>query len=295
MSTTPPPAGPPQPYRKSTPPSNREVTITASQVQPPSPLYLQPEDFLFVEFFYPTFVPNANFLINYRFLRPDGEIVSSQKQIPFSGTASFTTLFLGEGYLLSLTLSTLGTLPKGPGAIWTIANIVRNVTGTPNINFNLIADYLSTTHFPAWPYGALQFSEKGPGTIRSFNIAPPAAGLNFNIVVPTSTRWRLIAINASFAASGVAGNRILALTIDNSTVIYFTNAPVQTVAPATSTNFCVANIGNVQLQDAQHVSVLIPDMLFLDAGHRVRSAVIGMDAADQWGTQTVLIQEWVSI
>jgi hypothetical protein len=295
MSTTPPPAGPSQPYRKSTPPSNREVTITADHVQPPSPLYLQPEDFLFVEFFYPTFVPNANFLINYRFLRPDGEIVSSQKQIPFSGTASFTTLFLGEGYLLSLTLSTLGTLPKGPGAIWTLANIVRNVTGVPNINFNLVADYLDTTHFPAWPYGGLQFSEKGPGTLRVVTTAPPAAGSQFNIVVPTSTRWRLITFNASFATSAAAGNRVIKATIDNGSVVFFTNAAVQTAGPSTTPNVCISNLGQTQLQDASHINVLIPDMVYLDAGSRFRSAVEGIDVADQWSTSQLLVQEWVSI
>src|SRR6266851_7047414 len=104
----------------------RAVQITASQVQPPTPLYLQTEDSLLLILSSPILGSNPGLALVLRWLRPDGEIVSIRKTIPSAGSSVQFSFTLGEGFLLSATLAGSPSAPTSPGSTFATLLVQRD-------------------------------------------------------------------------------------------------------------------------------------------------------------------------
>src|ERR1700674_5275777 len=93
----------------------RSIQIATQQVQPPTPLYLQPEDSLTLNVYTAVTFPSNPVNLVLRWLRPDGEIVSVVRRVPLTATTNTLVITLGEGFLLSATLTspTLGVTEPG--------------------------------------------------------------------------------------------------------------------------------------------------------------------------------------
>jgi len=269
------------------------VQIAASQVQPPSPLYLQPEDSFALTINYPTLVGSYSFNLMIRWLRPDGEITPVRKQFTSSSLTTTFNFTLGEGFLLSATLQPVSNFGSGPGIVFCALNIIRDQPETFITMWQLFSDYPSATHLPSWPYGRTVVAQEGPGRIRSITGTTQAAGVDIIETVPAGVRWRLFALRASLTTSVTVASRQVEFTLDDGVNIFFTaDQPTGEVASNTYA-YVMANYGYAPAPGTFRIYTHIPDTFILLAGYRIRTSTGSLQAGDQWTAPQYLVQEWV--
>jgi hypothetical protein len=294
MATAPPkPMGDP-PFQPSSPPVGREVTLTAKQIQPPSPLYIQPEDTFYFQINAPTGAGNYVCNLSIRFLRPDGEISTTLKTVPIVGTLAFIVFSLGEGFLLSAAVANLANGSAEPGAVFVQLYVLRDLPQASLVVWTILDDYVTSGHIPSWPYGRQIFAQEGPGRIRSITGTTPGAGSEINEVVPPNVRWSLIAFFFKLVTGAAVANRFPRVTLDDGANVYF-NSGQPTAQVASTTDTYSATPGLPNGNDAGGVGIIaLPQPLYLAAGHHVRTVTQNIQAADQYTAPQYLVQEWVS-
>jgi hypothetical protein len=293
LATAPPPQpNTPQPAKVHTSP--REVQINAQQVQPPSAVYLQPEDSLTLFLNNPVQSLAGSILnLNLRWLRPDGEISTARKPIVPGGGQTSYTFTLGEGFLLSASLTNPNTPIPEPGAVYATLVVVRDVPESEIFPWVLFSDYVTTYHFPSWPFGRNLSSQEGPGRIRSITGTTPAAGADINEVVPSGVRWRLFALVTTLTTSAAGGARTPDIVLDDGTKIFFRVSALQTQAASFTVSYVLGNMGSWTAIGTRN-AWLFPDSILLSPAFRIRTITTAIDAADQWTAPQYLVQEWVN-
>jgi hypothetical protein len=269
--------------------------MAASLVQPPTNLYLQPEDSLSLIYLQPVIAPPIAIILNLRFMRPDGEIATTRKVFNTATTSGSFTFTLGEGFLLSASAyATTGAMQE-PGGLFLTLLVVRDI-GDPNTYpWILFADYCTNNHFPTWPFGRVIFPQDGPGRIRSITGTVPAAGADISETVPTGVRWILLALRATLTTSATVATRIPNLTLDDGANIFSYNGLLaQTQGASTTTPWTWA--GNVP-SGSSGISALLalttPNLL--QQAFRIRTQTAAIQAGDQWTAPQYLVQEWISM
>jgi hypothetical protein len=198
---------------------------------------------------------------------------------------------LPEGYMLSL--QAVGNVGTNRGRCFVQCSIVRGA-GASKVGFTqLISDYFSRAHDPAWPVGEYISSVENSGAVRSVLGTTPGAGAEISETVPSGARWRLKAIRFRLTASAAAANRTVSLSLDDGTNNFFLES-FNVVQAASSTEDYSAGIGVPFVNDAANtrVSSGLPDNL-LFAGFRIRTSTVGLQAADQYSLLDYLVEEWI--
>ncbi len=296
------------------------VSFRLQDIAPPSPLYVQRDDVLLLEVTTPTFADNIT--LSARLLlaappragQPDsppslpGEvsrsslggspIVTIQATIasPVSGLLTRRLIPLAEGYLLSAAV--ISNLRNARGNTWVRLWIARGpiVIPLPVANM-LIADYVTVSAPIGWPGGRQLFPTDGPGNLRTVTVTAPAAGSDWNTSVPTSTRWRISSFTARLATSAAVANRIVRVQLRDagSGQNYFQSPPSQ-VIPASTTAFVSVAPGQItSTTDVFTVNVGLPATTYLPSGDSIFISTLSLQAADQWGLITLLVEEWVDL
>lgn len=293
-------ATPPTPIRPGNPPpsviqsSPRDVQVTAKQVQPPSPLYLQPEDSLTILLSSPIGQSYGNLALNLRFLRPDGEITLTRKLIPGAGITGSLNFTLGEGFLLSATLVSGAAGPTDPSIIFATLLVQRDLPETAFFPWVLFSDTVTTTHFPSWPYGRNSQSHEVAPRIRSVTGSTPAAGAEISETVPTNVRWKILVFHGRLTTSVAVANRIPTFTIDDGANILFRSPNSSTQAASLAQQYS-ASPGLNFLNDGNLLTIIpFPNEVFLATGFRIRTQTFSLQAADQWDQVQYLVQEWIT-
>jgi hypothetical protein len=288
------PGGRPTPVSSPVQTRKREVQFATQQVQPPTPLYLQPEDSFRVQVHLPTLILPILFQVTMRWLRPDGEIVTTRK--PFNATAAFQefTFTLGEGFLLSANISPITALPLDPGTFYVNLLIERDTPEGGFYMWVLIADYMDGYHYPTWPFGRQIFSHEGPGSIRSIVGTTPGAGAEVSETVPSNVRWELIAFRISLVTSAVVATRKPSFTIDDGLNVLLQSDSNAAIAASNNGQATLANVGfaNPIVTNAACLAPCPPIMLF--AGFRIRTVTSSIDVGDQYASPKYLVRQWVS-
>lgn len=270
------------------------MQFATAQVGPPSPLYLQPEDSLQLYITYPLI--SAPYTVNLllRFLRPDGEIITTRKQFVTSTSPATFTFTMGEGFLLSATATSVSGGVAEPGGVFADFYIVRDLPETSMVMWTLFSDYISSGHFASWPYGKNIFSQEGPGRIRSIVGTTPGAGAEISETVPANLRWSLLTFRAFLTTSAVVATRKTAFIIDDGVnVLFQADGSITTVASNQGTN-TLCNVGYITAGNTSASGVAQCPPIMLGPGFRIRTLTLSIDVGDQYASPKYLVQEWVN-
>lgn len=270
----------------------REVQITASQVQPPTPLYLQKEDSLQLTILNPLFLYAFPILLLIRWLRPDGEIVSVLRRIPSVLGQTVYHLTLGEGFLLSATLAPPDQSIPEPGAIFAVLAVRRDDPEAQFLHMVLFADYLATNHFPTWPYGKSIFPQDGPGALRIVVGTTPALGAEISESNSAFTRRDLLSVVFSLTTSAVVNTRKSSLAFDTPATIYSRLVALQNVVASSSIIYSWA-VDAAGAYDGVTVSTSLPTPVSQPPNGRFRTITQNLDAGDQYSAPVYLFREWI--
>ena len=275
-----------------------QVEFLTSKIAPPAHVYLDKEDRLFLLAF--STATNETIRLNIRILRPDGSILSTQKDyrmgnpfVQFTATES-----LNEGFLLSVVASATG-LSDTRGQTYVAAYIFRGVTTTSvqlsNASFQLLGDYVTLRTAAAWPGGRIFHPTEGAGLIRSIPGTDPAAGVEISETVPTFARWRLLGIQATLVTAGLGGVRPELVIDDGGQIIArYASAHVMGAGETVivSWNTWAANELSVATIDStrpisQH-AILLPTF-------RIRTVTQNLHAGDNWGPPQLWVEQWFNL
>jgi hypothetical protein len=137
------------------------------------------------------------------------------------------------------------------------------------------------------------------GTVRNLAIANPAAGANWQFVVPAGITYRLVSFACRLVTSSDAGNRRFGYVIDEGTTdsVYFGSIS-NTNQTASSSVYITAYPGSEAVSwTGGMLNLGMPAGLYIPAGHRLRS-YSGQDLsdsmfpADQYSNIRVRVEEF---
>jgi len=272
----------------------RAIQLATNAVQPPSPLYLQVEDSIYINIINPTQAGGMFGRVIARFLRPDGEIIGFKREFPCSLPGAATIFTLGEGWLLSLAVSIPGLSAPEPGYAFVFASVIRDTPEGNLFHWNLFADTYENNHVPSWPPGRMGFPQEGAGRLRTVVGSTPAAGADIAETVPNNVRWRLLCLFATLVTSAAGGNRAITLGFDDGANVFSENSATSGQGVSTTTSYSFSDNGGFQQSGVNPWNVAIPANLLLANSYRIRTFTVGIQAADQWSAPKYLVQEWVS-
>jgi hypothetical protein len=284
-------------------------------VDPPSPLYIQRDDHLFLTM--RSSIAGAAVQITGGILlapfprggQPDQAVAqqdvaapaSSQIIEPISATltnvaaysATTATLALTEGYLLRLGVQGSNTTQRG--RTFVTAEIFRNPASGGFVAQLLFADYVANGQFVTWPNGRVLTPIEGPGWKHSLQVANPGAGVDWALTMNANQRERIESLNAVYTASAVVANRQVQFIVDDgANVMGVFNASANIVASATVN--VTGTTGSFQAGViTTDVQITLPSPLILEPGWRLRALTVGKDAGDTWTAIWLNVEEWLEI
>jgi hypothetical protein len=268
-----------------------EVRFLTRAVQPPSAVYVDTSDVLQISC--ATSLALEVVTISYRILRADGAAVKGQFQVfPLADRAIVSKLEpLPEGFLLSV--SCRASVATTRGQTFVRAFLTDPALGGGQPSYMLLADYVTNAMAPAHPNGRVLSPIEGPGQIHAVAIPSAPLGSDFQFTVPVNTRWRIISGSSQFIPSAVAGNRDIALFY---TIFGANNFFSEAIAHVTASNPCIISWSDVTavtpLNNRQQ-TIGIPSNLVILSNTFFNSSTFGLDAGDQFGAPSMLVEEWL--
>lgn len=274
------------------------VTFNETKISPPSNLYVAFDDLVFIQ------VTNSNvgvlaIEVRLRVLTPDGQI--KLFVLPLGNLNSFRGVSNGafqvdEGFILSaiVTVQTGSSVPHR-GETFVVVALQRPGDAASKLYQQFISDYISSNHDPAWPGGQYVSSTEGPGHMFSQSITSPAPGADIFFTVPTSARWRLVGISASFGAGAAVANRNVSFILDDGVILFHqAQAPVSiTAGQAAQVTFA----GGVTYGSGVGLVITLPAPAgqVLLGGWRIRSSTQNIQPADAWTNIRLVVEEWIEV
>lgn len=273
------------------------ITYAEGNVPPPSALYVGLNDQIQV-LVQAGFSGSTNLELDLRYLLPDGTIQIQSEVVPCLSNFTITNLLfhMAEGFLLSVALRCNDTTFKR-GSLFAVINLVRQIN--PNTTINLTLTKGGVTFFApvCWPAIPPDFPQNKPGVIRQVVIGAPAAGVDFSTTVPNLARWRVIALRASLTTAVAVANRevILALGTAGSPVYNAIAVPLQaaSLTYGYSWGAGVTTLLVIAGATTPNINTSIPVDLWLPNGSTVASVTQNLQAADQWSSVQLLVEECI--
>lgn len=295
MGSTAPPMGQPLPFKDGEFTSLSQpsvVTWKTKDVELPSPLYITRDDVLVVQATSQT--SSEVVTINARLLTIDGVIIPIQRQLsiltPF--TTGTMTIPVCEGFLLSVTAVGLLSLQRGLTYVRMWLN--RGAAASANAVQMLMSDYVTQLGQAGWPAGTLKYPSEGPGQSWGLQVTAPGAGAEWTTTQPTNTRWHVRGVFAQLVCSATVANRAVQFRVLDpfGRVLVLSSANVVLTASQT---------GNIVAATFSNSSIIVPLTLYLPwpsdlltpGGSTFSSLTAGLQAGDQWGQITFLLESWL--
>ena len=204
---------------------------------------------------------------------------------------------LTEGVLLNL-VATTEQLLVTPGILHVRVDIIRGLEGATQLLGTLLAGYVGSYGGRAWPGTPLETPLDGPGALKSYTSADPAAGANASLQQQVRTRWRLISARTVIVTDATAGSRFCALITLPRSSGQFTY-PVFTAVPPSTGRTLVWNAG-AAYPDSPHFASSGPLSvdLVLDSltpgDSLIQTSVSGLAAGDDISALQVYVEEWLN-
>jgi hypothetical protein len=276
---------------------SKVVSWQLQRVPPPSPVYVGVDDLLVVGA--ASSQTNEVVTVNYRLLRAaDGVIVPGQLTVAPANTRAVKvqTQQLAEGFLLSVSVKAAVATTRGMTFVRAFLGAGPFGAGQPS--YMLMADYVTTAMAPAHPNGRVLAPTEGPGWVHPFQVTNPAAGADWNFIVPTNARLRLQTFSAIFSTSPTAATRTPILDIGSGGTPFAFRMPsnfghvASTIA--TYSGGAAAALP-VQPANAGVITVPVPTGIILSGitTDAVSTATTNIQAADQWSQIVLGIEEWL--
>lgn len=239
--------------------------------------------------------PSADFRVNYVVHRTDGALEPHSQVITVPGDRSIKEVLLpfnalASGLLIGVDVSTEDTSVRVGMAYVTVDLIVARI-------FSLVAlirEYVAFNARAIWPGGTLRLPIEGPGLVKTILGDDPAAGQEWEIVVPAGARWRVMAVIAQLVTDATVQDRFPGVEYTDGTNRVWRGAtPTAMGASSTFTHSWGIGVGYEAAQGAQHISRGLPTELILIGGYKIRSSTTDLRAGDNWGPPRVHIEEWL--
>lgn len=131
---------------------------------------------------------------------------------------------------------------------------------------------------------------EGAGVVRAVTGADPAAGAESTETVTADRRWRLLSWRISLVTDGTAANRIPAFVVDDGATAYG-RFPGGTQTASTTAQHTFSDVGAAST--ANGLVSPFAGQLILPGGHRLATSTSNIQAGDNYGAPTYLIEEWV--
>lgn len=281
------------------------ITFGLSEVGPPSPLYIQRDDIIGINF--STVLPGSEVITVFgRFLRAsDGVIIPFQKDIPVraaNGQGISQNLTLGEGYLLSATATCQQAIARGQTYVQVYltragANVVSNVVAGQV----LFADYVTAFIPVGWPSGPILLPGESSGARMDFTVTNTGPTQLFNASPPVAVTalYRVAFVQCILTTSATVANRVLGLELEA-----FNSGKVQVVAPTAQVASTVKTytfaVGIQNYTDgngnfAIPLPTPYPQAKWTGSGVAVTANVTGFQTGDQFSAVEVLAEVWAAI
>ncbi len=294
------------------------VSFGFQGISPPSPLYVQRDDTLFLELISAVgFSDLINFTTRLMLPQPSvagqpdrpgappseltlggNTIVTIQNALKGNGLGTLVLLQvpLTEGYLLSCGAIGGTGANSQRGIDFVRAFIARGapVSPTPFTTWTLFADYVTAAQPVGWPGGRQVYPTEGAGAIVNTNPANPAAGADFTITMPTNGRVRVSTLNAQLVTSATVINRIVRVQIKNGLGNLVYQAPPQQVIPASTTAQVTFAPGQItSVVDVTTVNVPLPGPVVLGGGFTLGTSTTNLQIGDQWSNISLSSEQWL--
>lgn len=271
-----------------------QVQFARDFVQPPSELYITPEDRLYARA--TSSIASEPFQVSGRILTPDGEV----RRFTFRGVNLATVRFpnqiswvLTEGFLLGVGAAATGSTDS-VGQTFIELGLLRGGEDMTALATPLCSGYVTPQHRIGWPPGRIMDSSEGPGYVYTFPGTTPAAGNEINEVVPLGAQWRVRELFFRFVTAAAVANR------------YVT---VQYVWPGGTTMFSGANLPQaanltryysafegIRPMQAYNTGIMtaLPFQGMLKQDWRIRTGTVNLQAGDQYDLIAIKVEEWLS-
>jgi hypothetical protein len=279
---------------KLTGPSN-VVSFDFSNIPPPSMLYVQRDDLMVLQT--ATSQTAEAVAFNIRILLPNGRIEETQVSLrPANTRAVLTqTVQLSEGYLLSL--SALASVAVTRGQTFARAFLNRPIFGVNQPAQTIFADYVTTLISSGYPNGRILAPTEGPGWVRQFQQAAPAAGAEFVVTLPANVRWKITCFGIALTASAAVANRNVTVNIAQNAFNEYisTNAVSITAGQVVSLLFAPLTPTTSVITTNQYIAIP-PNLTMSSLGSGaslIFSSTQNLQAGDQYGPCTFLLEEWL--
>jgi hypothetical protein len=277
-----------------TPSALERVDFLSKGVQPPSNVYIGKDDCLFITTY--SSIANLRIDVRGRILLASGRAtVFEFSNVPNSNRTENTVLFaLGEGWMLNVA-AFLGSGSCKRGQCYVVIGLAQGKE-TSNFKHTIIAQgYVGTQVNQAWPGNRLEQPTEGAGVIRRVPGTNPSAGQEIAETVPTGARWRLLSLFAALVTNVNVANRRPVFLLGDAGSLTFFNASAPAVQAASLTTFyCLApGLGFESAPDTSRVNVGIPVSMMLGAGYHIDTLTTNLQAGDDWGAPSMLVEEWI--
>jgi hypothetical protein len=271
------------------------VRFLREGVQPPSVVYMGIDDQ--IQIFVSEALTPKTLNVQGRWLRAaDGLIVPFQQAVAptvAGGTALFT-FRLGEGFLLSLTI-TNPSANISESSDFALAALSRTGGLFGQAGQTLCAGHVGANKGTSFPLGGIVRPLDGPGYIRSITGTTPALGADISETVPSGARWELLAFQGALTASAVVANRQPWFVIDDGVNLLKRSLSTQATVASTTSTYYADNPGIAPQASTQSAlwSTILPIMLA--PGFRIRTITSAIDVGDQWTSPKYLVRQWTDL
>jgi len=278
------------------------ATFSLASVTPPSPLYIQRDDQIFIR---ASSSLADTVTVNIRMLQapvprggqPDkaaGSIVApvdlrntnvivvetETVSVPATRSSADKLISIGEGYLLSA--AAVSSQAQFRGQTFVQLLLVRGGVAYTNVRLVLFADYVTQSHATTWPFGRVAHPSEGVGWTHSIQIPNPGAGLDWAFTAATFQRVRVVSLEAQLAVANSGAARPVEIVVDDGVNVVARMA-TNAAAPINATaNMNFSSSGTPPTSVASDLYAQMPATLVLQPAWRMRSVTTNIVAGDTW-------------
>jgi hypothetical protein len=267
---------------------NPRTTFLDQGVQPPSALYVTPDDYLRVAVL--TSSSTSGLTLGLRILSPEGVIRNQVESLDGATVNTITTKTfpMGEGFLLGVVASNLGG-GLADAVCFVSIGLQR---GSPNtLPYQILAqDYVTNQFCVQWPAPPVRSTTSVTvSTYTPVSLAgtAPAAGAEFVYTIPAGKALHVTSVYVTFVASAVVGGRQNQLIIDDGTnILAICPNPVNVTANQSVAITWGSGLPTNSAVLLGLISILLQDQ-DLAPGWRIRSFTRNIDVGDQYGAPRI--------
>ena len=268
------------------------IRFSTRGIAPPANLYLRHVDQLVIQL--RNSVANAEIVVTGRMVTTEGAIRPFQRILRPTAdrTPDSTFIFIGEGWLLNLSVHTQ-TVNILRGQCFVLGFYIAGLSTSDQITAIILSDYVYTDYVVSYPFGLLKGPDSERGTPRVIIGTNPAAGSEASETVPTRAWWQLptLAVQLVSDATSAARNVRLIINAGGSNELIVRASNTQSLSLTRRYDFFVGAPWGVGGDLGMHAP--LPQDLYLPAGTTIGTNTDLLQAGDDFGSPQLSVNEWI--